>query len=72
MILFERYDTIQMRERKIKFERKKKYMATQIAPTPILTGKSAKKVLNQIKIKPSKETEKGMEILFKMFKDKEK
>ncbi len=47
-------------------------MATQIAPTPILTGKSAKKVLNQIKIKPSKETEKGMEILFKMFKDKEK
>ena len=61
-----------MRGRKTRFERKKKHMATQIAPTPILTGKSAKKVLNQIKIKPSKETEKGMEILFKMFKDKEK
>ena len=61
-----------MRGREIKFERKRKYMATQIAPTPILTGKSAKKVLNQIKMKPSKETEKGMEILFNMFKDKEK
>lgn len=47
-------------------------MATQIAPTPILTGNSAKKVLNQIKTKPSKETKKGMEILFDMFKDKEK
>ncbi|MBR0466030.1 MAG: hypothetical protein IJJ40_00850 [Clostridia bacterium] len=54
------------------FERKKKHMATQIAPTPILTGNSAKKVLNQIKTKPSKETKKGMEILFDMFKDKEK
>ena len=61
-----------MRGREIKFERKRKYMATQIAPTPILTGKSAKKVLDQIKIKQSKETEKGMEILFNMFKDKEK
>ena len=47
-------------------------MATQIAPTPILTGKSAKKVLNQIKIKPSKETQQGANILFNMFKDKEK
>ena len=61
-----------MRGKKIKFERKKRHMATQIASTPILTGKSAKKVLDQIKIKPSKETEKGMEILFNMFKDKEK
>ena len=61
-----------MRGRKIKFERKNKYMATQIAPTPILTGKSAKKVLNQIKIKPSKEAQQGANILFNMFKDKEK
>ena len=61
-----------MREPKTKFERKKKHMATQIAPTPILTGKSAEKVLNQIKVKPTKETEKGKEILFNMFKGKEK
>lgn len=61
-----------MRGSKKIFERKKKHMATQIAPTPILTGESAKKVLNQIKIKPSKKTEKGIEILFNMFKDKEK
>ena len=61
-----------MRGRKNEFERKRKYMATQIAPTPILTGKSAKKVLDQIKIKPSKETEKGKEILFSMFNGKEK
>ena len=47
-------------------------MATQIAPTPVLTGKSAKKVLNQIKIKPSKATQQGTKILFNMFKDKEK
>lgn len=53
-------------------KRKKNCMTTQIAPTPVLTGKSAKKVLNQIKMKPSKETQKGMKMLLKMFKDKEK
>ena len=61
-----------MQRRKKMYERQKKNMATQIAPTPIVTGKSAEKILKQIKIKPSKETEKGMEVLLKMFEDKEK
>jgi hypothetical protein len=47
------------------------YMATQIAPTPILTGKSAKKILELMKIKPSIETNKGIQNIFNMFKDKE-
>jgi hypothetical protein len=46
-------------------------MATQIAPTPILTGKSAKKILELMKIKPSIETNKGIQNIFNMFKDKE-
>lgn len=57
---------------KLEEEKKKKPTATQIAPTPILTGSSAKKVLNQIKVKPSKETKRGIEILFDMFRGKEK
>lgn len=47
-------------------------MATQLAPTPILTGKSAKTVLKQMKIKPSAKSDNGIKALSKMFKDKER
>ena len=47
-------------------------MATQIAPTPILTGKAARKILKQTHIKPSPQSKNGIEILSKMFKSKER
>jgi len=47
-------------------------MPTQIASTPVSTGKAAEKILNQIKTKPSKEAQQGIKILFDMFKDKER
>ena len=47
-------------------------MATQIAPTPILTGSSAKKILKQMKTKPSSKSYNGIEVLSKMFKNKER
>lgn len=46
-------------------------MSTQIAPTPIIAGDSAKKILKQMEIKPSPKSQEGMEILTKMFKGKE-
>lgn len=47
-------------------------MATQLAPTPILTGKSAKKVLKQMQIKPSAKSDNGIKVLSQMFKNKER
>lgn len=47
-------------------------MATQLAPTPVLTGKSAKKILKQMHIKPSVKSNNGIEILSQMFKNKER
>lgn len=47
-------------------------MPTQIASTPVLTGNSAKKILKQMRVKPSSKSQDGMEILSKMFKDREK
>ena len=44
-------------------------MSTQIQPTPIVTGESAKKIEEQLKIEPSEETERGIEILKEMFKN---
>lgn len=38
--------------------------------SPILTGESAQKIKNCLKIKPSKDTEQGIEILKEMFEDK--
>ena len=46
-------------------------MPTQIQPTPIVTGEAAKRIEEQLKIKPSEDIEKGKEILKKMFEDKE-
>ena len=45
----------------------KKYIKTQIASTPIISGESAKIILSQIKNGPSQETEKGKKILFELF-----
>ena len=45
-------------------------MSTQIQPTPIVTGDAAKKIEEQLKIEPCEETEKGIEILKKMFADR--
>lgn len=51
--------------------RRSKDMATQIAATPIVTGKSAKKISKQLKIKPTSNTDLGYKILNEFFKDKE-
>lgn len=42
---------------------------SQIQPTPIVTGEAAKKIEEQLKIKPSENTKRGIEILKKMFED---
>lgn len=48
-------------------------MATQIQPTPIIAGKKAKMIIDQItSVEASVETEKGKQILFKMFGNMEK
>lgn len=48
-------------------------MKTQIQPTPIVTGEKAKFIIDQIiGVQASIETEKGKQILFEMFTDKEK
>lgn len=46
-------------------------MPTQIVPTPIVTGKAAKKALEQLKMMPTEKTKRGIAILTEMFKDKE-
>ena len=47
-------------------------MKTQIQPTPIVTGDKAKFIIDQItSVRASMETERGKQILFEMFKDKE-
>lgn len=47
-------------------------MATQIAPTPTITGKTAKKILKQLKMEPTEKTKKGIATLTSMFEGKEK
>ena len=42
---------------------------TQIQPTPIVTGEAAKRIEKQLKTRSSKDVEKGIEILKKMFLD---
>lgn len=51
-------------------KRMERSMSTQIQPTPIVTGEAAEKIKEQLKIRPSEQTKKGMEILEKMFEDK--
>lgn len=46
-------------------------MSTQIQPTPIVTGEAAERIEEQLKILPSEETQKGIEILKRMFEKKE-
>lgn len=46
-------------------------MKTQIQPTPIVSGKSAKKIEELMKMKPTEETELGKKILEEQFKDNE-
>lgn len=51
-------------------KRKCNKMATQIAATPILHGKEAKKVLKECKKLPTKKSQQNLEILNKMFDGK--
>lgn len=44
-------------------------MPTQIAPTPIIRGEEARKVLEESKRKPSEKSKNGARILTEMFKD---
>ena len=44
-------------------------LKTQIQPTPIVTGEAAKRIEKQLKTRPFKDVEKGIEILKKMFLD---
>lgn len=53
-------------------EENNKIMSTQIQPTPIVTGESAKKIEEQLKIESSEETERGVEVLKEMFESKTK
>lgn len=53
-------------------EENNKIMSTQIQPTPIVTGESAKKIEEQLKIEASEETERGVEVLKEMFENKTK
>lgn len=46
-------------------------MKTQIQPTPIVTGESAKRIEELMKMKPTEETELGKKILEEQFKDSE-
>lgn len=46
-------------------------MKTQIQPTPIVIGESAKRIEELMNIKPTEETELGKKILEEQFKDKE-
>lgn len=46
-------------------------MKTQIQPTPIVSGESAKRIEELMKIKPTEETELGKKILEEQFKDNE-
>ncbi len=48
-------------------ERVKKPMATQVQPTPTVTGEYAKAILEEMKRKPTPEQEKEIENLRKFF-----
>ena len=52
--------------------KKSKNIKTQIAPTPILSGDSAIKLINYLNINPNKDTDNGIKNLYSMFKGKEK
>ena len=45
---------------------------TQIAPTPIVSGESAIKIMNYLNISPNKDTDNGIKKLYDMFKGKER
>lgn len=47
-------------------------MATQLAPTPVVTGKAAEIIYSEMQSKPSETAKQGAQILLKKFSEKVK
>lgn len=60
------------RKRKQTKENRGDYMATQLAPTPVIKGQQAMHVLAQLSKKPNKETEIGLNKILSMFEKSKK